>query len=78
MPCARRRSDGKRLYLSMCAIREPGKPLDWPSLDIALDDSFSAITLLDLDVTAEHAVGARDQQAHQRIPISELSPTMKR
>ena len=29
------------------------------------------------DRAAEHASGARDEQLH-RIPISELSPTMKR
>jgi hypothetical protein len=29
------------------------------------------------DDLAQHPAGARDQDAHQRIPISDSSPTMK-
>ena len=38
-----------------------------------------ALSRAELDVTdAEHAAGSGHQQAHQIIPISDWSPTMKR
>jgi len=47
-------------------------------VDVRAHGVVAELARLGDDAVAEHAGGSRDEQAHQRIPISELSPTMKR
>jgi hypothetical protein len=47
-------------------------------VDVGRHGGVAEVARLGDDAVAQHPGRAGDEQAHQRIPISELSPTMKR